>query len=98
MIDKAGDEMLYAFASLPDKTELSYSEVFKDENQQDTVRILAEKWDASISDFDTIELYLPSRRILKSSGFSPAEADELLAHIYNLQDIILECAREEVGE
>lgn len=90
--------MLYSFVSLPDKTEISYSEIFQDEKQQDTVRVFVEKWDASNSDFDTLELYLPSRRILKSSGFSPAEADRLLTHIYNLQDVIWDCAREEVGE
>lgn len=86
--------MLYQFISLPDETEISYSEVKKDKLGHDTVRIYIEKWDEQRNDFDCVEFYLPKFNITKNKGFSDAIIKEHMKHIHNLQDVIWECALE----
>ena len=87
--------MLYKFASFPDGTEISYSEILKDENGTNTLRIFIERWDEKISDFDTLEFYLPSMKITKQKGFSEHEVADHLRHIKNLGGMLFEVAKEE---
>lgn len=86
--------MLYQFVSLPDKTEISYSEIKKDKSGQDTVRMYIERWNSLRNDFDCLEFYLPNFNITKNRGFSENIVEEHMAHIHNLQDVIWECAKE----
>ncbi len=88
--------MLYHFAFFPDGTEISYSEVLHDKsNDRDQLRIFIERWDEKISDFDTLEFYLPSLRISKQKGFSNQEIQQHLQHINKLGGMLFECAKEE---
>lgn len=86
--------MLYQFVSLPDETEISYSEVKKDQLGQNTVRMYIEKWNDIRKDFDYVEFYLPEFNITKSKGFSSDVINNHRKHIHNLQDVIWECAME----
>jgi len=96
MVTKKGPDMLYHFASFPDGTEISYSEVLHDKsNDRDQLRIFIERWDEKISDFDTLEFYLPSLRISKQKGFSNQEIQQHLQHINKLGGMLFECAKEE---
>lgn len=89
--------MLYPFVSLPDETEISYSEVIKNKAGKDTVRIYIEKWNDTRSDFDSVEFYLPKFNITQRAGFSDEAVARHMAHIHNLQDVIWECAMERDG-
>lgn len=86
--------MLYQFVSLPDETEISYSEIKKDQLGQNTVRMYIEKWNYARKDFDYVEFYLPEFNITKSKGFSSDVINNHMKHIHNLQDVIWECAME----
>ena len=67
----------------------------KDENGTNTLRIFIERWDEKISDFDTLEFYLPSMKITKQKGFSEYEVSDHLRHIKNLGGMLFEVAKEE---
>ena len=86
--------MLYQFVSLPDETEISYSEIKKDQLGQNTVRMYIEKWNDARKDFDYVEFYLPEFNITRSKGFSSDVINNHMKHIHNLQDVIWECAME----
>lgn len=60
--------MLYQFVSLPDGTEISYSEVRRNQLDKDVVRIYIEKWNDDSRDFDYVEFYLPDFNITKGQG------------------------------
>lgn len=87
--------MLYPFLTTIDKTEISYSELLHDADNQPCVRVFVERWNDKRNDFDALEVYLPSGKITKAVGFSKQEIDQNMQHILNLQDVILECAAEE---
>lgn len=87
--------MLYKFASFPDGTEISYSEPLKDSDGKTMLRIFIERWDDNISDFDTLEFFLPSMKITKRKGFTGKEVATHLRHMKNLGDMLLEASREE---
>lgn len=86
--------MLYQFVSLPDETEISYSEVKKNASGKDTVRMYIERWNPNRKDFDYVEFYLPDFNIINSKGFSKDIIKKHMEHIHNLQDVIWECAME----
>lgn len=46
--------MLYHFASFPDGTEISYSEILHSGSGGEELRIFIERWDEGIRDFDTL--------------------------------------------
>lgn len=86
--------MLYQFLSLPDKTEISYSEIIKNINDKDVMRVYIERWNESRNDFDSLEIYIPEMIITKKKGYSHDEINQHLRHINNLKDVIWECALE----
>lgn len=89
--------MLYQFVSLPDETEISYSEIMKNQLGQDTVRMYIEKWNDVSRDFDYVEFYLPDFNITKRHGFSDDVIQEHMRHIRHLQNVVWECAMERDG-
>ena len=89
--------MLYQFVSLPDGTEISCSEVRRNQLDKDVVRIYIEKWNDDSRDFDYVEFYLPDFNITKGQGFSDKVIREHMKHIRHLQDVVWECAREKDG-
>lgn len=95
-IGKVVDIMLYKFASFPDGTEISYSEPLKDQHGKEALRIFIERWDDRISDFDTLEFFLPSMEITKQKGFTADEIAKHLRHIKNLSSMLFEISKEEV--
>lgn len=84
--------MLYQFLSLPDETEISYSEIIKDDNGHDSIRIYIEKWNEIRNDFDCLELYLHSFKITKHVGFSSEVVSEHIRHLKNLENVIWDVA------
>lgn len=89
--------MLYQFISLPDGTEISFSEIRKNQLGKETIRIYIEKWNDARNDFDYVEFYLPEFNITKRQGFSDAIIREHMKHMQHLQDVIWECAVEKDG-
>lgn len=82
--------MLYPFLTTHDGVEISYSEPGAD----NSVRVFVEQWNDELNDFNSLEVYLPERRVTQQVGFSAEEVATHLNHIFNLQDVILECAGE----
>lgn len=89
--------MLYQFVSLPNETEISYSEVKKNQLGQDTIRIYIEKWNDALMDFDCVKFFLPDFNITKRQGFSDDVIQEHMKHIRHLQNVVWECAIEKDG-
>lgn len=86
--------MLYPFITLPDSTEISYSELLHLDGIEQ-VRVFVEKWNDKRNAFDSLEVYLPKGNITQEEGFPPAVVKEHMTHIMQLKDVIFECAAEE---
>ena len=84
----------YHFASCPDGTEISYSELLHSGSGGEELRIFIERWDEGIRDFDTLEFFLPSLRISRQRGFSAKETEDHLEHLKRLGAMLFESVRE----
>lgn len=86
--------MLYPFLSLPDGTEIVYSDI-KTEGIIDSVKVKFERWNSKRDDFDSMECELPNGKMEKVIGFTPQEVSYHHSRMLMLQPMILECSRED---
>lgn len=86
--------MLYPFMTLDDGTEIVYSDTMNIDGE-DKVRIEFERWNADRDAFDSMECLLPNGKMTKVIGFTKEEADYYQEKMIALQDMILECSRED---
>ena len=86
--------MLYPFMTMDDGTEIVYSEILKN-NGVDNVRVEFERWNDIRDAFDSMECVLPNGIMTNVVGFSQEEANYYQEKMIALQDMILECSRED---
>ena len=87
--------MLYPFLTLPDGTEVVYSEVFSREGKEYVV-VKFERWNEERDDFDSMECLLPNGKMTKIIGYTQEEASYYHERMILLQDMILECSKEDM--
>ena len=86
--------MLYPFITLPDGTEIVYSDILHIDGKE-RVQVKFERWNDNRDDFDSMECLLPDGKMTKVIGFLPEEVNYQRAKILSLQNMILECSRED---
>ena len=86
--------MLYPFMTMDDGTEIVYSEIIKIDDK-DNVRIEFERWNDVRDAFDSMECLLPDGKMSKVIGFSQEEANYYQEKMIALQNMIIECSRED---
>ena len=86
--------MLYPFLTLPDGTEIVYSEI-RIKNGKPYVNVKFERWNDTRDDFDSMDCYLPNGTITNIIGFSSDEVSYHQQRILELQNIIMEHSRQE---
>ena len=89
--------MMYSLMTLPDSTDIVYSEVRKDEQGHDYVKVYLERWNDKRGKFDSIDIILPSGNI-SSEGFSREEKKFFIEGIKRLSGTIWELAEEKNAE
>ncbi|MBR3721355.1 MAG: hypothetical protein IKN12_01185 [Selenomonadaceae bacterium] len=86
--------MLYPFLTLSDGTEIVYSGLRKN-GDENYVIVKFERWNDKRDDFDSMECKLPNGDMEKVIGFSTKEAVRYHKKMLHLQDMILECSKED---
>ena len=86
--------MLYPFITEPDGTEIVYSNIMS-HNGKECVLVKFERWNDVRDDFDSMECMLPNGKMDKIIGFTQAEAESRHKKMIHLQDMILECSKED---
>ena len=86
--------MLYPFLTLPDGSEVVYSEIKKRDGKE-YVEVKFERWNEKRDAFDSMECELPNGRMKKIIGYSLEEANYQNERMLELQNMILECSRED---
>ena len=89
--------MLFPFLTLPDGTEVVYSDIIK-KNGKEHVLVKFERWSDIHDDFDSMECLLPNGKMTNIKGFTKNEVIQRQDNILDLQDMIMECAREDTEE
>ena len=86
--------MLYPFLSLSDGTEIVYSDL-KQKDIKNYVIVKFERWNEKRDDFDSMECELPNGNMKKIIGFTDEEVKHYHKKMIHLQDMILECSKED---
>lgn len=89
--------MLYPFISLPDGTEIVYSNIEKKDNKEYIV-VKFERWNNERDDFDSMECELPNGKMVNIIGFTDKEVKYHNIRLINLQDIIFKWAKKDMEE
>ena len=85
--------MLYPFITLPDGSEVVYSEI-KNRDGKEYVTVKFERWNDDRDDFDSMECELPNGKMTKVIGYTQEEADDQNEKMWQLQDMIMEHSKE----
>lgn len=86
--------MLFPFMVTPDKIRVLYSDIIN-KAEKECVRLKFERWNINRKEYDSMECILPDGEMSNIIGFTKGEAENCLSHMINLQDMILECSRED---
>ena len=86
--------MIYPFISLSDGTEIVYSDLH-DHDGKKNVLVKFERWNDQRDDFDSMECLLPNGKMSNVIGFSEQEVGYHHDKIIMLQDMIIECSKED---
>jgi hypothetical protein len=86
--------MFFPFLVLPDGTKVVYSDIQKKDGKE-YVLVKFKRWNDERNDFDRMECLLPNGQMTKIVGFTADEAANQEGHMHSLQDMILECSRED---
>lgn len=89
--------MLFPFISLPDGTEIVYSDIILKDGKEH-VLVKFERWSDEHDDFDSMECLLPNGKMTNVKGFTVAEAIQRHHNMISLQDMIFECSRKDTEE
>jgi hypothetical protein len=90
--------MMYPYMTLSDGTEVTYSEIRKNDNNEEQVLVYYERWNDKHNAFDSMECLLPDGKMSKIIGFSDEEVNKHYSRLKKLEPIIFDCARKEDGE
>ena len=88
----------YEYIAFPDGTKITFSNILTSDNGEKYVRVFVRQWDVEKDRFNTINMNLPSGRIIYKVGFSEDVADDHIRHICTLKNVIWECAEEKTEE
>lgn len=86
--------MMYHFMTLPDNTEVVYSNIFK-QNEKECVKVYYERWSEERNAFDSMECILPNGQMQNIVGFTTDEANYQYEKLIQMIDIVMESARED---
>lgn len=86
--------MIFPFITFSDGTEIVYSDLREHEGKKE-VLVRFERWNDKRDDFDSMECFLPNGKMTKVIGFSDQEAAYHNEKILMLQDMVIECAKED---
>ena len=89
--------MLFPFLTLPDGTEVVYSEILHIDGK-DCVKVMFERWNDEHDDFDSMECLLPNGEMTNVVGFTDKEVSYQHSRMIKLQNMILECSHEDTEE
>ena len=85
--------MMFPFLTLPDGTEIVYSDIINTDGKE-TVLVKFERWNDRRNDFDSMECILPNGKMTKVIGFSANEALTQNKKMIALQEMIMKCSKE----
>ena len=83
--------MMFPLMTLPDGTEIVYSDIRKDKQGKDFVRVYAERWNDARRRFDSISLILPDESV-EVDGFPENEMLHLVEGLKKKSNVIWELA------
>lgn len=89
--------MLFPFLTLPDGTEVVYSDIIKRKGK-DYVLVKFERWNDVHDNFDSMECLLPNGEMANIIGFTDQEVMQRHNNILSLQNMILECSKEDTED
>ena len=91
--------MLYPFMTCPDGTEIVYSDLFRRaQDGAECVRVYFERVRKDGEAFDSMNCILPGGSMQEVVGFTEAEVQRHEAYLHKLTEVLLDCARDEVGK
>lgn len=94
IIEKSGMkeqyEMRYSLMTLPDGSEVTFSE----ERPDKTIKVFYERWNRERDDFDSMEMVLPNGKMEKIIGYSEEEAKKEEHYMENMAPLLKRFAKQ----
>ena len=88
----------HEYIAFPDGTKITFSNIYTSDNGEQHVSVFVRQWDEERGSSNSIQMILPSGRVVYKDGFPKDVANSHVSHIRHLKNVIWECAEEKTEE
>lgn len=78
-----------------DGTDITYSELYHNENGKEQVKVCFERWNKKRDDFDSMTIYLPTVQVSEIEGYNEKEVAHWKNFVSRMKPYIMEHAKED---